>query len=57
MERALPECPKLTIESLTTPIGVLRIVTDGAGVSSRSWSSLTITVRLASPPETGWLIL
>ena len=31
MERASPESLKLTIESLDTPIGVLRIVTDGAG--------------------------
>ena len=31
MVRALPESLRLTIESLDTPIGVLRIVTDGPG--------------------------
>ena len=31
MVRALPESLQLTVESLDTPIGVLRIVTDGTG--------------------------
>ena len=41
MERALSERLQLTVESLATPIGVLRIVTDGEGaLRAIGWSDL-----------------